>query len=140
MKSIDTYLLFNGNCREAMEFYANCLGADLNVMGYGDGPEPCTEADRDKVMHARIKKGSVVLMASDAPPSKAVEQGNNFALTLNCESIEETERVFKAIGKGGKVIMPLSDTFWGAHFGMLSDQFGVTWMFSFEKDPRSHTN
>ena len=133
MKSIEAYLFFNGNCREAMEFYANCLGADLNVMAYGDSPEPCPEAAKDKVMHAKVTKGSVLLMASDATFDKPVQQGNNFSLTLNCESLEEIQRLFNAIGKDGNIIMPLTDTFWNAHFGMLTDQFGVNWMFNFEK-------
>lgn len=133
MKSIDSYLFFNGNCRNAMEFYANCLGAELRVMTYGDSPEPCSEAAKDKVMHAALTKGSVVLAASDGPPEHRIQQGNNFSLVLNCESLEEIERLFSAIGKGGNITLPLNDAFWGARFGMLTDQFGINWMFSFEQ-------
>jgi PhnB protein len=72
-------------------------------------------------------------MASDIPPGVPFRLGNNFAICLQPESISETEKVFKAIGEKGQVTMPLQDTFWGARFGMLTDQFGINWMFNFEK-------
>ena len=71
-------------------------------------------------------------MASDPHDGKPVTQGNNFFLNLNCESLEEIERLFNDIAKNGKVLMPLADMFWGARFGMVTDKFGVNWMFSFE--------
>ena len=132
MKTIDSYLLFNGNCRQAMEFYAACLGADLNIMTYAQGPGEPLDAVKDKIMHARLAKGPLVLMASDPHDATPVTQGNNFFLNLNCDSHEEIERLFNAVGKNGKVLLPLQDMFWGARFGMLTDQFGVNWMFSFE--------
>ena len=71
------------------------------------------------------------------PEGNPVTQGNNFFLNLNCDSLEEIERVFNAVGKSGKVLLPLQDMFWGARFGMLTDQFGVNWMFSFELEKRN---
>ena len=132
MKSIDPYLLFNGNCRQAMEFYRDCLGADLNILTYAEGPGDHPDEVKDKIMHARLAKGPVVIMASDPHDGTSPNQGNNFFLNLNCDSLEEIERVFNAVGKNGKVLLPLQDMFWGARFGMLTDQFGVNWMFSFE--------
>ena len=132
MKSIDPYLLFNGNCRQAMEFYRDCLGADLNILTYAEGPGDHPDAVKDKIMHARLAKGPVVIMASDPHDGTSPNQGNNFFLNLNCDSLEEIERLFNAVGKNGKVLLPLQDMFWGARFGMLTDQFGVNWMFSFE--------
>jgi len=61
------------------------------------------------------------------------KQGNNFSICINCESLQELERLFTALGERGKVTMPLQDRFWGARFGMLTDQFGINWMFNFEQ-------
>jgi PhnB protein len=132
MKTIDPYLIFSGNCREAMEFYRDCLGADLNILTYGEGPGDHPDAVKDKIMHARLSNGRLVIMGSDPHDGTPPTQGNNFFLNLTCDSLEEIERLFAAIGKNGKVLMPLADMFWGARFGMVTDQFGINWMFSFE--------
>ena len=132
MKSIEPYLIFNGNCRQAMEFYRDCLGADVNILTYAEGPGDHPDAVKDKIMHAKLTKGQVVIMASDPHDGTPPKQGDNFFLNLNCESLEEIESLFNAIGKGGKVLAPLADMFWGARWGMLIDQFGIKWMFSFE--------
>ena len=138
MKAFNPYLIFNGNCRQAMEFYAKSLGADLQVMTYGEGPgggpgcEIPLEA-RDKDMHARLQKGSAILMASDATPDRAVSLGTNFWVNLDCESVPEIERSFSALSDGAKITMPLQGTFWAARFGMLTDKFGINWMFNLEQ-------
>ena len=132
MKTIDPYLIFNGNCRQAMQFYADCLGADLNIQTYAQSPGAHPDAVKDKIMHAKLTKGQLVIMASDPHDATPVTQGGNYFLSLNCDSLEEIERLFNAVGKNGKVLLPLQDMFWGARFGMLKDQFGVNWMFSFE--------
>ena len=62
-----------------------------------------------------------------------VKQGNNYHINIDCESEAEIEKLFDALGEDGKITMPLQDTFWGARFGMLTDRFGVNWMFNFEK-------
>ena len=136
MKEIVTYLNFDGNCRDAMKFYARCLDAELYLMPFSEMPEYPKEA-KDKIMHAKLTKAQLVIMASDPHDAKPVTQGNSFFLSLNCDSLEEIERVFNAVGKNGKVLLPLQDMFWGARFGMLKDQFGVNWMFSFELEKRN---
>jgi len=83
-------------------------------------------------MHARLAKGSAVLMASDTMPGMPFHQGNNFSVTMACESADEINRLFKAFGENGKVTMALHDAFWGARFGMLTDKFGINWMFNYE--------
>jgi len=77
------------------------------------------------------------LMASDTMPGMPFQQGNNFSVSVSCESLQEIERLFTAIGVNGKVTMQLQDTFWGARFGMLTDQFGIHWMFNFEHPEKS---
>jgi PhnB protein len=135
MKDINIYLTFDGNCREAMKFYAKCLGGELQLMPFSE--EMCggkvPEDAKDKIMHARLTKGSMILMASDNPPGMPVRQGDNFSINLNCESQQEIEKLFEAIGEKGKTIMALQKTFWAESFGMLTDQFGINWMFNFEK-------
>jgi PhnB protein len=128
VKELTTYLNFDGNCREAMTFYSKCLGVELQVM---DFPE---HQNNNRVMHARLSKGvAPILMASDTQPGQPVAVLNSFSVAIACESMEEIQKLFAALGENGKVTMPLQDTFWGAHFGMLTDQFGINWMFNFDK-------
>jgi PhnB protein len=133
MKEMITYLNFDGNTRDAMQFYARCLRAELP---FSEANREVPPGAKDRTIHARLTKGSCVLMASDTMPGMPLQTGNNFHICLNCESLDETERLFSALGENGKVTMPLQDTFWGARFGMLLDQFGVNWMLNFEKPKR----
>ena len=86
----------------------------------------------NRVMHARITKGSAVLMASDSMPGHPFSQGTNFSVNIDCDTTDELDRYFTAMSEGGRVNMPPQDTFWGARFGMLTDKFGVNWMFNCE--------
>lgn len=135
MSQLVTYLNFDGNCREAMQFYASCLGAELSLMPFSDIPGPTppgAEQAKDRIMHARLSKGSAVLMASDTMPGRTSTQGNNFSVSFQPDGLDELEKVFAAFSAKGKVTMPLADMFWGARFGSIKDQFGVNWMFNFE--------
>ncbi len=133
MKGLHTYLTFDGNCRQAMEFYAQCLGAELQMMRFSEAPMDAPPGAKDRIMHARLVKGDVVLMASDSMPGMPLQQGNNFSLAFTCEAVAEAENLFGALGQKGKVLMPLQETFWAQRFGMVTDQFGVQWMFNVEK-------
>ena len=135
MKSFDPYLNFDGNTREAMEFYQKCLGAELTIQTFGEAKAPFPGME-DRIMHARLVSGPAVLMASDAMPGKPITVGNNVWVNQDCESVDEIERLFKAFGEGGKVVMPLADQFWGARFGMLTDRFGINWMFNCPLPPK----
>jgi PhnB protein len=131
MKGFQTYLNFDGATREAMTFYKECLGGDLFLQTFGE--TGAGEGDvGNRTMHARLTVGSAILMASDTLPSMTFIRGNNFAVNIACDTIEEIERYFAAFSKAGKVTMPLADQFWGARFGMIEDQFGVNWMFNCE--------
>ena len=134
MKQVNTYLMFDGNCREAMQFYSQCLGARLDLMSFADAKAFAYPAEaKDRVIHAKLTKGTVFLMASDTMPGMPWQQGTNFSISIDCESAEEIERLFGALGEKGAVTMPLSDAFWGARFGMLKDRFGINWMFNWDK-------
>ena len=136
MKEFNTYLNFDGNCKEAMSFYQKCLGAELQLMPFSQAPCDMPAEAKDRIMHARLTKGPAVIMASDTMPGMPFQQGNNFSINIACESVEEIEKYYAALGEKGKVIMPLQETFWAARFGMVTDQFGIGWMFNFEK-PRT---
>ena len=135
MKDIHVYLTFDGNCREAMKFYEKCLGGELHLMPFaeGAGKFDFPKEAKDRIMHARLTKGAAVLMASDSMPGHSCKKGDNFSVSISCESLSETERIFSALSEGGTVKMPLQDTFWNARFGMLTDRFGINWMLNFEK-------
>ena len=133
MRSINPYLNFDGQTREAMQFYAGVLGADLEIQSFGDVGMAETPEMQDRTMHATVRKGDVTIMASDTMPGMEFVQGNNMWININCESDEEIERLFKSLSDGGTVIMPVADQFWGAKFGMLKDRYNVHWMFNFEK-------
>ncbi len=132
MKNLNTYLTFNGNCREAMTFYGRCLGGEPRIMPFADMPGEKAPGSENLVMHACLTMGEASLMASDTMPGQPVQPGGNFSINVTCDSLDEIERLFAALGEGGTVIMPLADTFWGARFGMLRDRFGIQWMVNFE--------
>jgi PhnB protein len=135
MKEVVIHLNFDGNCREAMEFYKKCFGAELYLMPFsemrGDLPKQAQES-KDRIVHASLTKGSRFLMAADTMPGMPLQQGNNFTVSIQSESLQEIESLFAALGEKGKIVMPLQATFWTARFGMLTDQFGINWMFNFE--------
>ena len=134
MKRAITYLNFDGTCREAMTFYGSCLGATPNLTPFSAGPAELpavVKTTPDRILHAELASGPVVLMASDILPGMPFKLGNNFSICIDCETQPEMERLFNALGENGQVIMPLHDAFWGGRLGMLTDQFGINWMFSF---------
>src|SRR5690348_8737451 len=121
------YLNFKGECEAAFKFYQRCLGARMGqLFRYADSPMagevPATFHDR--VMHGSVTLGEQVLMGADVLPEK-YETPGGFSLQLQIKSVAEAERVFRALGEGGKIVMPLAKTFWAERFGVLVDQFGV---------------
>ena len=134
MKAITPYLNFDGTCAAAMKFYQECLGGTLDMQTFGDAPMPDMPASmNDRVMHARLANGPVEIMASDTMPGHDFTAGTGVHLSVHCESDEEADRLFHALGKGGTVTMELQDTFWNARFGMLRDKFGMNWMFNHQR-------
>jgi PhnB protein len=128
------YLLFNGNCEQAFKFYEKVLGGKMIAMTrFSDTPAADAHgADfRDKIIHARLSFGDGVLMASDAP-SAHYEPMRGMQVTLNVDTPDEAERIFKAFAEGGQVKMPIQETFWAIRYGMLVDRFGTPWMINCE--------
>jgi PhnB protein len=136
MTQIYAYLTFNGNCREAMEFYNSCIGGKLDIMDFGSSPgsENVAEDEKKLVMHAKLQKDELILMASDTTDRHGkVTTGSSISLSLDCTSEDEIREVFDKLSEGGTITMPLEDTFWGAKFGMFNDKFGIPWMLNYDK-------
>ena len=128
------YLNFNGNCEEALNFYKSAFDADITQLGrYGDSPMESPDEVKDKIIHGRVQFGDVIIMASDAMNEKDFTRSGDISLSIECETADQLEKVFAKMAEGGKVTMPLQDQFWGARFGMLTDKFGIHWMFNCEK-------
>jgi len=132
MLGSNIYLIFNGNCREAMAFYKEAIGGDLQIMTFGESPDAgqFPKETHGRIMHACLSKAPMtVIMASDNMPGMPFTQGDNFSISLNCENIPESEKLFKALSRQAKKItMPLGETFWAVRFGMLTDKFGINWV------------
>lgn len=130
---VQSYLFFNGRCEEALNFYRDALGAEVTMlMRFKDNPERLSEANcapgmDDKVMHANVRIRDTELMASDGR-GQGEPKFEGFALTLNVANVAEADKLFAALGKGGQVQMPLTETFFAERFGMVADKFGVFWM------------
>lgn len=131
MKNVTTYLSFDGNCRQAISFYQECLGAELQVNPYPDSNGQPSTDPAARIMHAQLGgAGAPILMASDTPQAGSVRPGNNFSVAIDCDSLEEADRLFASLSRKGEIRMPLTDAPWGARFGMLTDQFGIQWMLN----------
>ena len=131
MKTVTAYLNFDGDCRQAMSFYQQSLATQLELNPYPDATGQPSTDPAAKIMHAQLVRGGApILMASDTPQAGSLQPGNNFSVSIDCESLEEIERLFAALSRGGNVRMPLTDAPWGARFGMLTDQFGIQWLFN----------
>jgi PhnB protein len=132
---VQSYLFFNGNCEEAVEFYRKALGAKVEMtMRYKESPEPAPPGMvppgfENKIMHTSFRIGESTLMASDDCSGES-SSFKGFSLSLSVPSEAEADRVFAALADGGKVGMPLTKTFWSPRFGMVEDRFGVGWMVS----------
>ncbi|HMH19272.1 MAG TPA: VOC family protein [Burkholderiales bacterium] len=131
MSQLDAYLIFNGNCAEAMRFYERTLGGKLEVMmTHAESPmagqTPPGSADR--ILHARLIIDGRILMASDSMVGQPYEGMKGFSLSLIYPRAADAKRAFDALAAGGKVTMPLQKTFWAEAFGMLVDRFGTPWM------------
>ena len=138
MTQIFAYIHFEGNCREAMTFYRDCLGGELNMQTVeGSAIEgKCTYSMKDKILHASLAKGAMLVMASDCSLPGGIAYGNNVALSVNCSSEEEINRFYNKLSEGGEIIDPLKTQFWGATYGVISDKFGIRWMFNYDKNQK----
>ena len=137
--TLQPYLFFGGRCEEAINFYQKALGAELEMlMRHKESPEPpppgmLQAGFEEKVMHAELRIGKAILMASDGCDDKSRFDGFRLSLSLPTEA--DAQRAFAGLADGGEVQMPLTKTFWSSCFGMVTDRFGVGWMVMVAAEP-----
>jgi PhnB protein len=133
MTTLDPYLIFNGNCAEAMGFYAETLGGTIELMlTYGQSPvaNECSADSADRVMHARLRLADRCVLASDAPVGQPYDGMRHVSLCLSFDDVAEAERIYASLSEGGEVRMALTPTFWAGAFAMLVDRYGTSWMIN----------
>lgn len=134
---VQPYVFFDGRCEEALEHYRRAIGAEIAaVMRYEDSPDQAyiPPGSAEKVMHAELRIGDTVVMASDGMCG-GQPRFEGMSLALTAKDAGEAERLFAALGEGGKVQMPMGETFFAERFGMVADRFGVNWMVIMPKPP-----
>ena len=134
-----TYLSFDGQCEAAFRHYEKVFrGEILMLLRHADAPPdsgvPQTPDTADRIMHARLRIGDRLLMGGDAPPQCAARP-QGFCVSIQVNDPAEAERLFRDLGEGGTVQMPIGETFWARRFGMLIDRFGTPWMVNCENPP-----
>jgi PhnB protein len=132
---INSYLTFNGNCREVMNFYKKCLGGVLSFQTIGESPlsDKMPKKMKDCILHATLTKGNLILMGSDMLGEQGLIKGNSVSLSLHCNSEKEIRACYKKLSAGGEAAHPLENSFWGALFGGLTDKYGNNWILNFTK-------
>lgn len=134
---INPYLNFNGQCKEAFNFYAEVLGAKVDFMmtwGEMPGADQYPAETHNLIMHATIKAGDHAIMGADSPPGRYQEpKGMN--VSIHVKDSAEGERIFNALAAGGNIMMPFQQTFWSKGFGICTDRFGIPWMVNTEHQP-----
>ena len=138
---LELFINFDGNCREAVEFYAKVFKSSVNnLMTYGDAPpDPSytlAEADRNRIMYAGIPIGGMVVMFMDYPSGGGFVKGNNINPTVSTDDKAEVTRMFNELKEGGKVFMDLQKTFFSEWYGMVEDKFGVIWQLLYYARPK----
>ncbi|MGA8977969.1 MAG: VOC family protein [Pedococcus sp.] len=126
--TLNPYLGLPDTARQAMEFYQDVFGGELTMNTFGefgaaDGP------DKDKIMHAQlVTESGFTLMASDTPTGMDYTPGSAISISLSGDDVEELRGYWAKLAEGGTVMMPLEKQMWGDEFGMVADQFGISWM------------
>lgn len=126
MMQLNPYLMFSGNCKEALRFYKEQLGGEIVLMQtMEDAPFEVPDEHKNRIFNAHFRAGDLFFMASDDQPDNPLVQGGNFAMFVTFSEAEAQERVFAGLSQGGKVLFPLE-----GGFGMLADKFGIQWMLA----------
>ena len=133
------YLYFGGNCRDAFTRYQEIFGGELVLLRMKDVPagEPVPAGQADLIMHAALKVGDDLLMASDDPTTDSFGPVQGMQVNYAVGDVDEAKRVFEALADGGQVTLPAAATFWSPMFGMCVDRFGTPWMVSAEAPSES---
>jgi PhnB protein len=134
MIGVHPYIAFRGNCREAIDFYKQALGAtEVYAQTYGDSPM-AEMGNADAIMHATIKVGDSEIMVCDDFHTEGLAPGNNISLAIGLNDVAAAHKYFDGLAEGGTVTMPLEKTFWAEAFGMVTDKFGIKWMVNCDSE------
>ncbi len=134
MKTVlSPYLNFMGQTKEAMTFYQSVLGGELKLQTFAESGLPASDEDKDKIIHADLRNGSLSFMASDGNAEHPVQMGDNIHMSLGGSDEELLTKYFSGLAEGGIIDMPLQKQFWGDIYGQLTDKFGVHWMVNISK-------
>ena len=134
--SLNAYIRFNGNCRQAVVYYAEVLGCPkTNIMTFGqfhnESDFHMSEEEKNHIMHTYLSINGHDVMFSDCPPGMLVTQGDNFSLAYGTGDKDEITRIFNRLkDDGGQVGMELQETFWSGWYGSITDKFGIGWQFT----------
>jgi PhnB protein len=139
---INPYFIFDGNGQEAVKFYEHALEANVvSFQTFGEMPENpefrIPDDAKERVLHAHLKVGNTDLMISDSFPGQPMQIGSQVTVSITVNSVEKAKEVFGKLQDGGKVVMPVQETFWSPAYGMVTDKFGVTWHVSTLSDDHS---
>lgn len=134
MKKITPYLSFNGRCREAMEFYQQCLGGELHMQTVGESPLSASMPANMKntIVHASLRIREIEIMGSDMAGDHGLQKGNSISIMMDCSSEKEIHEFYSQLANGGEATHPVHVSFWGALFGDLVDKFGNHWLLHFD--------
>lgn len=136
MATLNPYLNFNGNTEEVFNFYKSVFGGEFIVLQrFADSPgcEGMPAGDQQKIMHVALSVGGNILMGTDiTPPMAPATYGTGISLSIDTSSEDEAKSLFEKLSYNGTVTMGLEKTFWGALFGMLTDQYGIQWMVNYD--------
>ena len=128
MSQLNPYLHFKSQAREAMDFYKSVFGGELEMMSFKDSNMPVGPAEENNIMHAQLKAGDLVFMASDTPSEWEYKPGTNVGMSLSGEDEAELRGFWQKLSDGANVAQPLEKAPWGDTFGLLYDKFGIEWM------------
>ncbi len=136
MTTLSPYINFHGKCREAMTYYQECLGGEIDLKTIKGSPieAQCPAEMQDQIMHGTLKTKSFTILGSDMTGPAGYIPGNDVAILIDCSSEEEITDFYNKISAGGTIIDPLKIEFWGAMFADLTDKFGIHWMFHYDKN------
>ena len=132
---LNPYIGFDGNAREAIEFYKDVFGGELQLNTFGEYGDP-SAPDANKVMHAWLQSPSgYSLMVSDTPPHQEYQPGTNVSMSLSGDDADELRGYWAKLSDGGTIAVPLEKQMWGDEFGMCTDKFGIAWLVNISADP-----
>ncbi|MDQ0157814.1 VOC family protein [Robertmurraya andreesenii] len=135
--AVEVYLVFNGNCREAIEFYAKVFKTETpQIMTFGESPQnpefPLPEEAKNLVMHARLNIDGSNVMFSDNFPGQPYAIGDNVTLALISKNMEDLKSWYEQLKEGGTVGLELQETFWSKLYGQVTDKFGIQWQLNYD--------